>query len=175
MTAVAQLPRRGSTTARARTEAFLVAAGLATAPNGRPAGQTSQQAADARRAAAERRRAAVRAVPDRRKDPFRLAAPLVAALAVTIVVLGVLGVVALNALAAEASFEARALEQEISDLTLHHDDLVAAVAQLESPNRVRDVALGQLGLMEPEVPGFLEIDPADMPAPQPKPMVRTGS
>ena len=93
----------------------------------------------------------------------------------TIVVLGVLGVVALNALAAEASFEARALEQEISDLTLHHDDLVAAVAQLESPNRVRDVALGQLGLMEPEVPGFLEIDPADMPAPQPKPMVRTGS
>ena len=72
---------------------------------------------------------------------------------------GVFGVLTLNALAAEAAFTARQLEGEISDLTLVRDDLVAAVAQLESPARVREAAASQLGLMEPEQPGFIEVHP----------------
>lgn len=104
----------------------------------------------------------------------RTAKVLAGMVATVVLAVGVLGIVALNALAADASFEAQALERDISELTLRHDDLVAAVAQLESPNRVRDVAIGQLGLMEPEVPGFLTIDEADMPRLAPKPTIRLG-
>jgi cell division protein FtsB len=85
---------------------------------------------------------------------------------------GVIGVVALNALAAEASFQARALEADISDLTLRHDDLVAAVATLEAPARVREVARTQLGLIEPEQPGFLTLDPAHLEPDVPKARIR---
>ncbi len=86
-------------------------------------------------------------------------------------VLGIIGVVALNALAAEASFQARELEAAISDLTLEHDDLVAEVASLEAPDRVRLVAGAQLGLLEPEQPGFLTLHPEQLAPPEPKPMV----
>ncbi len=176
MTAVS-LPLRGSATARARSVALLHAAGLATAPapsrGTRAAGPAQSRAeADARaRARAEHaraeRRARLRAVPTPQVGSRGLAIVATVAFA-TLLFSGVLGIVALNALAAEASFQARALERDISDLTLRHDDLVAAVAQLESPNRVRDVAVGQLGLMEPESPGFLVVDPSDIPQTAPK-------
>jgi cell division protein FtsB len=87
---------------------------------------------------------------------------------------GVIGVVALNALAAEASFQARELEADISDLTLRHDDLVAAVATLEAPARVREVARTQLGLIEPEQPGFLTLDPAHLEPDVPKARIQLG-
>lgn len=74
-----------------------------------------------------------------------------------IVVVGVIGVVALNALAAESSFAAMEVENRITELTLRHDNLVAEVAMLETPARVRQVATAQLGLVEPEQPGFLVI------------------
>ena len=89
----------------------------------------------------------------------------------TILILGVIGVVALNALAAEASFEARELEAVISDLTLEHDDLVAEVAGLEAPDRVHDVAGAQLGLLDPEQPGFLTLRPEQLAPAEPKPTI----
>lgn len=185
MTATVHLPLRGSATARARAAlpsrlALLHAAGLATAPAGsrgtRVAGSPHNpvEAAARARAQAEReraeRKARLRAVPTR-QEASRGLAIVATVLFATVLFSGILGIVALNALAAEASFQARALERDISDLTLRHDDLVAAVAQLESPNRVREVAVGQLGLMEPESPGFLVVDPDDIPRTAPKAVV----
>lgn len=108
--------------------------------------------------------------------PVRQALPnwIYVALAGTVLALGVLGIVTLNALAAEASFEARSLERQITDATLRHDDLVAAVATLASPNRVQEVATTQLGLIEPEQPGFLTLHPDDLVPEQPKAPVRLG-
>ncbi|MGI9016374.1 MAG: hypothetical protein ACR2HR_04580 [Euzebya sp.] len=96
-------------------------------------------------------------------------------LSIVILVTGVIGTVALNALAAEASFQARELESEISNLTLQHDDLVAAIAVLEAPGRVQDVASTQLGLIQPEQPGFLTLSDSDLSPDQPKEPLRLDS
>lgn len=69
--------------------------------------------------------------------------------------LGVFGVVGLHALAAEQSFEVRNLEREVRDLSLAYDELTAEIARLESPERVRQVAMGQLGMVPAGSPGFL--------------------
>ena len=69
--------------------------------------------------------------------------------------LGVFGVVGLHALAAEQSFEVRNLEREVRDLSLAYDELTAEIAALESPERVRQVAMGQLGMVPAQQPGFL--------------------
>lgn len=132
--------------------------------------------ARAREAARARRRALLRAVPtgQRQSAASRAARVLASTLAAVITAVGVFGIVTLNALAAEASFDARELEADISDMTLQHDDLVASVARLTAPGRVREVATNQLGLLEPESPGFLTIDPADMPVPTAKPTIRLG-
>lgn len=82
---------------------------------------------------------------------------LCAVVAGFVLVTGIIGIVALNALAAEASFQAMELEEHISDLTLRHDNLVAEVAMLEAPARVREVATTRLGLIDPAQPGFLVI------------------
>lgn len=79
-------------------------------------------------------------------------------LAVVIGGLGVFGIVGLHALAAEQSFEARALEREVRDLSLAYDELTAEIAGLESPERVRQVAMGQLGMVPARQPGFLVAD-----------------
>ncbi len=118
-------------------------------------------------------RASLRAVPQ--TAPRQLVPTwLYSLVAVVTLMSGVIGIVALNALAAEASFQARSLEAAISDATLQHDDLVAAVAVLEAPGRVREVAQRQLGLIEPEQPGFLTLDPSQLTPAQPKPMIQTG-
>ncbi len=115
----------------------------------------------------------LRAVPTRAARQF-LPTWLYSLTAGLILVAGVIGIVALNALAAEASFQAQELEADISDLTLQHDDLVAAVAALEAPARVREVAETQLGLIQPEQPGFLTLDPADLMPVSPKPSLALG-
>lgn len=69
--------------------------------------------------------------------------------------LGVFGVVGLHALAAEQSFAVRNLEREVADLSRSYDELTAEIAALESPQRVRQVALGQLGMVPAQQPGFL--------------------
>ena len=84
------------------------------------------------------------------RQPGRYALAFVALAAI-----GVFGVVSLNALAAEAAFEARSLENEVHELSLRYDELTASVAALESPERVRDVAVNELGMTPAGEPGFL--------------------
>lgn len=69
---------------------------------------------------------------------------------VWIVVLGVavFGAVTLNALAAAASVDARALEAHVADAERSHAQLVADVARLEDPARVR-AAAEELGMVAP--------------------------
>ena len=86
--------------------------------------------------------------PRRHTRGYVLAALLIAAA-------GIFGVVSLNALAAEAAFEARALERDVDELTLRYDELTAEVAALSAPSRVREVAREQLGMVPVEEAGFL--------------------
>lgn len=72
--------------------------------------------------------------------------------------LGIFGIVFLNALAAEAAFEARTLEKEVTELTLRHDELTAEVAALSAPGRVRQVAQDELGMVPASAAGFLFAD-----------------
>lgn len=67
-----------------------------------------------------------------------------------IVVLGaaVFGAVTLNALAAAASVEARELEAHVGEAERMHAQLVADVARLEDPARVR-AAAEELGMVPP--------------------------
>jgi len=58
----------------------------------------------------------------------------------------VFGAVALNAMAAQASVEARALERQVAHAERAYGDLIAAVAAKEDPARIRELAL-QLGLV----------------------------
>jgi cell division protein FtsL len=81
-----------------------------------------------------------------------------ALLLVVLGILGVFGIVSLNAMAAESAFEARALEAEVRDLSLRYDELTAEVAHLASPERVREVAVSELGMVPAEQPGFLVAD-----------------
>lgn len=77
---------------------------------------------------------------------------LVYGLAMIIVLAGaVFGAVALNALAAGAAVEARELDQRVADAERTYAQLVADVAALEDPARIRDNALEQ-GLV-PAGPG----------------------
>lgn len=69
--------------------------------------------------------------------------------------LGIIGVVSLSALAAESAFEARELQAEVTELSLRYDELTAEVAALESPERIRQVAEAELGMVQPESPTFL--------------------
>lgn len=89
-----------------------------------------------------------------------------------VAVLGVTGIVSLNALAAEASFKARELEEDVAELSHRYDELTAEVAELESPERVRRVATSELGMV-PADPIYLRpegdrsIRPADADASDP--------
>lgn len=80
---------------------------------------------------------------------------------------GVFAAVALNALAAATAVEARALEAEVVEAERHYAHLVAEVAALEDPARIRDAAL-ELGLV-PAGPGrYITLErnlPADGAAP----------
>ncbi len=107
------------------------------------------------------RRPQVTAAPDRRPQlrvvqkprrtwPFLLAI-------VVVVVGGVFGILSLSALAAESAFAARELSAEIEALSIRYDELTAEVAHLESPERVRNVAMTQLGMVEAERPAFLMV------------------
>lgn len=198
MSAPPQLPRAGGvvglaqarvarrSTSSTPTRSHQPAAATATALSDPAVDRRAAAAEQHRRAEAEqaaraqqeraRRRANLRPVPTRQRRPAapRIARVVAGMTAFVLTAIGVFGIVTLNALAAEASFEAKALEADISEATLQHDDLVAAVAHLTAPGRVRDVAITQLGLLEPETPGFLVVDADDMPAPAPKPTVRLG-
>ncbi len=70
----------------------------------------------------------------------------------------VFGIVSLHALAAEAAFEAQALESEIAELSLRHGELTADVAALESPERIRAVATSDLGMVAAEEPAHVALE-----------------
>src|SRR5680860_300531 len=91
--------------------------------------------------------------PPRHTRRYVVAALLIAAV-------GIFGIVSLNALAAEAAFEARTLEHEVTELSLRYDELTAEVAALSAPGRVREVAQEQLGMVPVQAPGFLFADAA---------------
>lgn len=76
---------------------------------------------------------------------------------VAVVVLGVLGIVGVQAQAAEVAFDARALEREIASLERSHEQLTAEVAALESPERLRRVALEDLGMVQPDSATYLDL------------------
>ena len=72
-----------------------------------------------------------------------LALALMTALLIVAVVFGIVG---LNALAANAAVDARALEREVQRAEVRYAQLVAAVAAKEDPGRIRELAL-ELGLV----------------------------
>jgi hypothetical protein len=63
-----------------------------------------------------------------------------------VIVAAVFGIVGLNAMAANAAVEARALEREVGQAERRYAELVAAVASKEDPGRIRERAL-ELGLV----------------------------
>lgn len=67
----------------------------------------------------------------------------------------VLGAVSLNALAAGGAVEARELANEVSRAEREHGHLVAEVARLENPTRIRQAA-AEAGLVPANDPRFLE-------------------
>ncbi len=80
---------------------------------------------------------------------------------VTLVVVGAIGVfgcVTLNAFAAKQSFAARTLQVEVDELAMRYDELTVDVAALESPRRVRRVAVRRLGMVPALAPAFLVLD-----------------
>jgi hypothetical protein len=84
---------------------------------------------------------------------------------VMIVVVGacVFGAVALNALAAGAAVEARALDTQVAEAERTYAQLVADVASLEDPARIRETAL-ELGLVPSGPARFVTLErnlPAD--------------
>ncbi len=94
---------------------------------------------------------------------------------VWIVVLGaaVFGAVTLNALAAGASVEARALEAHVAEAERVHAQLIADVARLEDPARVRAAAV-ELGMVPPGPVRHLSLE-RSLPADGLVPAARTPS
>ncbi|QBI18138.1 hypothetical protein ER308_00155 [Egibacter rhizosphaerae] len=72
---------------------------------------------------------------------------------------GVFAIVGLHAMAAQASFEAQALEQEVAALSDEVDERSARVAALESPERLRTIAEEELGLVPAADQRYVELDP----------------
>jgi hypothetical protein len=72
---------------------------------------------------------------------------LVLALATALVIVAaVFGIVGLNAMAANASVDARALERQVAQAERRYAELVAVVASKEDPGRIREQAL-ELGMV----------------------------
>lgn len=77
----------------------------------------------------------------------------------------VLGAVSLNALAAGGAVDAAELSRQVSDAQRHYELMVAQVAQLENPERIRAQA-EQMGMIQAQNPRYLEPGrelPADTP------------
>lgn len=75
-----------------------------------------------------------------------------------IAAIGVFGVVSVGAKTAEAAIQVRALEADVDELKRDYELLTAEVAQLESPERIRSVAVDRLGMVEAEDAQFVVVD-----------------
>jgi len=85
-------------------------------------------------------------------------------LGVLLAAVAVFGTVSLGALAAESTFEAQGLDDEVDELSLRYDELTAEVARLESPEHVRGVARAELGMVPAEQPSYLVAEPPEVAA-----------
>lgn len=86
-----------------------------------------------------------------------------ALLIIAVLGVGIFGTVALNAMAAANSVESRELQMRVADAERTYAQLVAEVAALESPARIRDAA-GDLGMVPASGGRHLHLDralPAD--------------
>ncbi len=75
-----------------------------------------------------------------------------------IAAIGVFGVVSVGAKTAEAAVEVRSLEADVEGLKQRYELLTADVAELESPQRIRSVAVEELGMVEADEPHFVVVD-----------------
>ncbi len=109
------------------------------------------------------------AAPDPRRHLHVVDEPVIrhtlayALVMVAVVGASVFGAVTLNALAAGASVEARALDAHVSEAERTYAQLVADVASLEDPARIRETAL-ELGLVPSGPARFVTLErnlPAD--------------
>lgn len=75
-----------------------------------------------------------------------------------IAAVGVFAVVSVGAKTAEAAVEVRSLSADVDELKQRYEILTAEVAELESPQRIRRVAVDELGMVEPVEPQFLVVD-----------------
>lgn len=79
-------------------------------------------------------------------------------LLLALVAAAVLGIVSLSALSAESSLEAVSMTANVEELSLRYDELTAEVAALESPERVRAVAVDELGMVASVQPAYLVLE-----------------
>lgn len=75
-----------------------------------------------------------------------------------IAALGVFGVVSVGAKTAESAVAVHKLEGEVEELKRDYEWLTATVAELESPDRIHQVAVDQLGMIETPEPQFVVVD-----------------
>jgi cell division protein FtsL len=73
--------------------------------------------------------------------------------------IGIFGVVALHAAATERTFAAADLQRSVDELRQERDELSAEVAALESPDRIREVAVSQLGMVPADQAAYLVDSP----------------
>jgi cell division protein FtsL len=71
---------------------------------------------------------------------------ILALMTALVIVSAVFGIVGLNALAANASVDARNLERQVARAEVRYAELVASVAAKEDPGRIRELAM-ELGLV----------------------------
>jgi hypothetical protein len=86
-----------------------------------------------------------------------------ALLVIAVLGLGIFGTVALNAMAAANSVESRELQTRVADAERNYAVLVAEVAALESPERIRQAA-SDMGMVEASGGRFVQLTrplPAD--------------
>ncbi len=75
-----------------------------------------------------------------------------------IAAIGVFGVVSVGAKTAEAAVEVRSLEADVEGMKQRYELLTADVAELESPDRIRRVAVDKLGMIEADELQFVVVD-----------------
>jgi cell division protein FtsL len=81
-----------------------------------------------------------------------------ALLLLVIAAVGVFGVVSVGAKNAEAAMQVRSLESDVDQLKRDYELLTAEVAELESPDRIRQVAVEDLGMVEADDPKYVLVD-----------------
>jgi cell division protein FtsL len=97
------------------------------------------------------------------EEPSRRHTVAYALLILVVMGVAIFAAVSLNALAATTSIQARELDLRVAEAERHYAQLVADVATLEDPARIREAA-AELGMVPADVGRYLPLDrnlPAD--------------